>query len=360
MYKWAHGSPLLADPGSGEVGEARPDRGAAAPSRPRDYAEAAVSRGVGARALRDGLLLGRRAEVLGARRRLLDGCGLRGRPDEEPHLPRGLLRRDGPHRSRAGRLRSAPDLLRRAPAHVLGEPRSHPGHAAGERRRHAVPQRHLHHQRRAARRSSRVARGVPEGADGFARGPDHDRDRGGAALLLRRGLPPAVPGEEPRRLLRAGRHRRLLPGRHRPALTHASIRTAGAAIMSTIDSPEPTCVESHTAARSTRAPTSTRVPAPSTTPGPTRAPWATCAPAWISTGPCNWPSMRAVGCTCTPGARSSVPANGSASGRNLSSGTLPCSMSRLARRSERGAPRSPQYPDCAYPCTFAPSWISRT
>ena len=37
--------------------------------------------------------------------------------------------------------------------------------------------------------------------------------RPGAGVLLRRGLPPAVPGEESRRLLRARRHRRLLPGR---------------------------------------------------------------------------------------------------------------------------------------------------
>ena len=35
---------------------------------------------------------------------------------------------------------------------------------------------------------------------------------GRARVLLRRGLPPAVPGEEPERLLRAGRHRRVLPG----------------------------------------------------------------------------------------------------------------------------------------------------
>ena len=35
----------------------------------------------------------------------------------------------------------------------------------------------------------------------------------GARVLLRRGLPPAVPGEEPRRLLRAGRDGRELPRR---------------------------------------------------------------------------------------------------------------------------------------------------
>ena len=40
-------------------------------------------------------------------------------------------------------------------------------------------------------------------------------DAARAPVLLRRGLPPAVPRQEPRRLLRARRHRRRLPGRHR-------------------------------------------------------------------------------------------------------------------------------------------------
>ena len=43
---------------------------------------------------------------------------------------------------------------------------------------------------------------------------DHHRDRRGGAVLLRRGLPPAVPRGEPERLLRARRHRRLVPDRH--------------------------------------------------------------------------------------------------------------------------------------------------
>ena len=42
---------------------------------------------------------------------------------------------------------------------------------------------------------------------------DHDGDPRGAAVLLRRGVPPAVPREEPGRVLRARRHRRLLPDR---------------------------------------------------------------------------------------------------------------------------------------------------
>ena len=36
----------------------------------------------------------------------------------------------------------------------------------------------------------------------------------GRRVLLRRGLPPAVPGEEPGRVLRPGRHGRQLPGGH--------------------------------------------------------------------------------------------------------------------------------------------------
>ncbi len=39
------------------------------------------------------------------------------------------------------------------------------------------------------------------------------RDRRRRALLLRRGLPPAVPGQEPERVLRPGRHGRELPDR---------------------------------------------------------------------------------------------------------------------------------------------------
>ena len=40
--------------------------------------------------------------------------------------------------------------------------------------------------------------------------PDHHRDPRGAEVLLRRGLPPAVPAQEPGRLLRPRRHGRVL------------------------------------------------------------------------------------------------------------------------------------------------------
>ncbi|XP_070112875.1 mitochondrial peptide methionine sulfoxide reductase isoform X2 [Equus asinus] len=40
--------------------------------------------------------------------------------------------------------------------------------------------------------------------------PDHDRHPGGTNFLLRRGLPPAVPEQEPRRVLRPRGHRSVL------------------------------------------------------------------------------------------------------------------------------------------------------
>ena len=69
-------------------------------------------------------------------------------------------------------------------------------------------------QRRAA---ERIARRVPGAVDGGRLRHDHDRDRSGARVLLRGGLPPAVPREESRWLLRPRRHRRQLSGGRRRA-----------------------------------------------------------------------------------------------------------------------------------------------
>ena len=52
---------------------------------------------------------------------------------------------------------------------------------------------------------------LPAAADASGLRRHHHRDRRRAGVLLRRGLSPAVPGEEPERLLRAGRHRRGCP-----------------------------------------------------------------------------------------------------------------------------------------------------
>ena len=56
---------------------------------------------------------------------------------------------------------------------------------------------HLHDDRRAGRRRRRVARSLPGRADRRRPRRDLDGDPAGAGLLLRRGLPPAVPRQEP-------------------------------------------------------------------------------------------------------------------------------------------------------------------
>src|SRR6185312_11834182 len=72
---------------------------------------------------------------------------------------------------------------------------------------------------------------LPAGALRQGLRQDHHRDRPGRRVLLRRGLPPAVPGQEPGRLLRDRRHRRDLPDRRRrrglsQAVTPASLEKA--------------------------------------------------------------------------------------------------------------------------------------
>ena len=103
-----------------------------------------VSDGLRTRHLRHGLFLGRRAQVLGGRRRLHDGGRLQRRLHAEPDLRGGLLGSHGPRRSGSRRLRPGEDQLREAALDLLGEPRPDPGHAPGQRRRHPVPLRHLH------------------------------------------------------------------------------------------------------------------------------------------------------------------------------------------------------------------------
>ncbi len=111
--------------------------------------------------LRAGLLLGRRAEVLAGAGRRLDPSRLRRRLHAEPLLRRGLHRKDGSHRGRPGRVRPVEDLLRAAAQDLLGEPRPHAGHAAGERPGHAVPLGDLHLHGPAGGGRPGIARRVP-------------------------------------------------------------------------------------------------------------------------------------------------------------------------------------------------------
>src|SRR5258707_171973 len=65
----------------------------------------------------------------------------------------------------------------------------------------------------AARRGGRVAWPLSARAEPGRSRADLDRDRRSRLVLLRRELPPAVPGTKPERLLRDRRHRRRLPDR---------------------------------------------------------------------------------------------------------------------------------------------------
>ena len=187
-----------------------------APRRPGHPAAAAVPRGLRDRRVRHRLLLGRRARVLAGARRLHDGRRLRGRrrrrtrptrrcAPRAPTTPRPCSSSSTPPRPPTRRCSSCSGRTttrRRACARATTSARSTARRSTRPRRSSSRP-----------RSASRETFQEQLGDVGLRR--DHHRDRRGRAVLLRRGLPPAVPGQEPERLLRARRHRRLLPDRHR-------------------------------------------------------------------------------------------------------------------------------------------------
>ncbi len=143
-------------------GEALPGRPQPIPTAETSFRERGFPQGpLPARrangAVRAGLLLGRRAEVLADPGRHCDGGGLCRRAHAEPDLRGGLLRHDRPQRGGARRVRPARVSYERPAQDVLGEPRPDPRHAPRERRRHAIPLGHLllfdEEQRRAAEAS---------------------------------------------------------------------------------------------------------------------------------------------------------------------------------------------------------------
>ena len=135
----------------------------------------------------------------------------------EPDLRGGVLRPHRPQRGRPGGVRPRQVITYEAIAEaVLGGPRPDPGHAPGQRRRHAVPLGHLRllgRQQRGAAEASRDAYQERLTAAGY--GEITTEIVAAPRVLLRRGLPPAVPGEGAQRLLRPRRHRRRLPDRGR-------------------------------------------------------------------------------------------------------------------------------------------------
>ena len=162
--------------------------------------------------VRDGLLLGSRTQVLAVERRLLDRCRVRGRPDTEPDVSRSVHRHDRAHRGGARRVRPKviryDDLLQtfwesHDPTQGMRQ-----GNDVGTQYRSGI-----YYYDDAQRLAAEPAPAMRISRD--CRRPDTARLRprfSRARVLLRRGVSPAVPGEEPRRLLRARRHRRELPG----------------------------------------------------------------------------------------------------------------------------------------------------
>ena len=120
-----------------------------------------------------------------------------------------------PQRGRAGGLRSEEDLLREAAQDLLGKPRSRPracARATTSARSTAPASTCMRRQRKAAEASKAM---YDKALKAQRLRCHHHRDRRRAAVLLRRGLSPAVSGEESDGLLRARRHRRELPDRNR-------------------------------------------------------------------------------------------------------------------------------------------------
>ncbi len=187
----------------------------AAPRGARHAARAAVPRRASSRLIVGmGCFWGAERVFWQAPGRLHDRRRLRGRLHAEPDLRGGLLRPDratprsssssSTRRRRATRRSCASSgrttTRRRACARATTSARSTARRSTGRARR-------------SARRPRRRARCYAAGAHARGLRRDHDGDRRGRAVLLRRGLPPAVPREEPERLLRPRRHRRQLPGR---------------------------------------------------------------------------------------------------------------------------------------------------
>ena len=181
-------------------GPRQADAGPRAPRRARHPDRAAVPRGPRDRRLRPGLLLGRGARVLAGARRLHDRGRLRRRLHAEPDL-RGGLQRRGPATPRScssssTRSRSSYDELLKLfweshdPTQGMRQ-----GNDVGTQYRSAIYTT-TDAQREAAEAVAR--RCYQERADAPpATARSRPRSPPAGAVLLRRGLPPAVPREEP-------------------------------------------------------------------------------------------------------------------------------------------------------------------
>ena len=185
------------------------------PRRAGHADEASVPGGLCAADRRHGLLLGRRARVLAGARGLHDGGRIRRRLHAQPHLRGGLQRAHRPHRGGAGGVRSRQDLIRAAAPACSGRITTRRRECARATTSGPSTARRSCWTPRAHRQAGGLAGAYAERlrAAGYREITTEIAPAG--HVLLRRGLPPAVPAQEPVGVLRARRHRRQLPGRAR-------------------------------------------------------------------------------------------------------------------------------------------------
>ena len=204
--------------GLGRGRAARPPRAPAArargPRRQRPPHPAALPRRHADRRLRRRLLLGRREGVLGDPGHLLDRGGLRRRLHARTRRTRRSARRapgtPRPCSSSSTRRSSPTSSCSRCSGRTTTRPRAcaratTSAPSTARRSTSRTPE------QEAAALATRDA--VPGAADGGRLRRHHHRDRAAGAVLLRRGLPPAVPLQGAQRLLPGALDGRLLPRR---------------------------------------------------------------------------------------------------------------------------------------------------